>query len=220
MLTPSVTVEIIIDGLVTILRLGKRADRHKGDRLRWFSIDVVRQVIPVSTTWEVRTGGRSGYDKSRSTSFTSREYNQKRNAIKFKTWRKENVMVAFSFLSQSIQSVCLKIKWLVQCPATGGIARRQSVVFSVEMTLFGWGKQKEKERKKNKRGGATWGWTTTIPYRSVHQLKKEEYLLTNPLGEWLRAHAEVMKIRWKTRVPHGHRSPSWRIFSFPLFHLG
>jgi hypothetical protein len=26
--------------------------------------------------------------------------------------------------------------------------------------------------------------------------------LTNPLGEWLRAHAEVMKIRWKTHAAH------------------
>lgn len=77
---------------------------------------------------------------------------------------------------------------------------------------------KESREKNNKREEPC-GWTTTIQYRSTHQLKKEECLLTNPLGEWLRAHAEVMKIRWKTRVPHGHHRPPRGYFHFLSFHL-
>ena len=59
------------------------------------------------------------------------------------------------------------------------------------------------------KGGAKWGIVKprsdndTVSIGSSRRKKKwEECLLTNPLGEWLRAHAEVMKIRWKTHTAH------------------
>ena len=61
-------------------------------------------------------------------------------------------------------------------------------------------------------------------YRSDHQESKRRMSFDkSSCVSGLRAHAEVMKIRWKTREstapPPVYRLVSERIFSFPLFHL-